>query len=71
MKLFELNEEKKKKVTQMSSNQDDYDIGNFAINKQKENGPKRWYLGNVKGNEVKTPTGPFKGKAEEYNSHLL
>jgi len=71
MKLSDLHKNKKKKVTQMSSNQDDYDIGNFAINKQKESGPKRWYFGNLKGNAIKTPSGPFKGRAEEYNSHLL
>jgi hypothetical protein len=51
-----------------------YDIGNFAINKgqlSKADGD-RWYLGKPKKSKpYKLPSGPFKGKAEEYNSSVM
>jgi hypothetical protein len=51
-----------------------YDIGNFAINRgqlSKADGD-RWYLGKPKKSKpYSLPSGPFKGKAEEFESHIM
>ena len=52
-----------------------YDIGNFAINRgqlSSARGGDRWYLGKPqKSKPYKPPSGPFKGKAEEFESHVM
>jgi hypothetical protein len=49
-----------------------YDIGNFSIHRGQLDKHQRWYHGKPKkAKPYKLPSGPFRGKAENYTEHIL